>query len=821
MIPGRSDILGAGEAGRAGEATGATRSGEPGTFAPVHGIGAPSGGLVVPFAQAPAPGSAARRALPAGADHDPLLEVSWLGQKGAGLLRMARLGLPVPPGFVLTTDVWRAFRAAEAAGQKEPLPPGLWDEIRAALAAMSAQLGGTRLGDPARPLLVAVRSGAAVSMPGIMDSVLNIGLGPATLAGLSRRGGRRFALDCYRRLIQQYGQVVLGIGRSGGALGFELSPLEALHAELRQRRGVYGDDELSETDLEELCQAMQAELRARCGAGVPDDAEAQLRAAIVAVLRSHDAPRAQEYRRSQALPEDLGTAVTVQAMVFGNLAPGERETTETAETGRRSAAGVAFTRDPATGEARLYGEYIEGAQGEDVVSGRVTPRPLAEMAARMPDAHAALASAARTLERHLGDMQDIEFTVEAGQLYLLQTRPGKRSGRAMVRIAVEQVAEGALTPRQALGRIDAARLAELLHPTLDLAAAASGPARLLTRGLPASPGVATGRVSFSVTDAIARARRGEKVILVRVETSAEDIAGIRLAQGVLTARGGMTSHAAVVARGLGRCAVVGAGALQIDPARQQLTVRERSRGPGSWPGIAAEPDPSSGELDPLEPRVVRAGDVVTIDGSSGAVLSGAAPLRAPEVRGQTALARLLAWADELRGLRVYAYAEDETDTALAAEIGADGLLGRRADGSLHLGDAPCALVLGTGPGTGPAGAPAGAIDFGALPAAPYLAIETGDTADAVTAVEACIAAARAARPGVALGLLDRPGRPLQPGQPGPPERGGAPDRSEAGLPPAWVEMAARLRLDFVACAPLRTPIARLVAAQTALRLDGL
>lgn len=601
---------------------------------------------------------------------DPAL----LGSKGAGLVRMCQLGLPVPPGFVLTSELWRQiarsspplpepalaegrFAGRDATAQEkvglapEPAwPEGLWSEVAAALPLVEAAYGA-RLGDSENPLLLAVRSGAAVSMPGMMTSVCNLGLNDAAVAGLARRlGDRRCALDCYRRFLHCYGTVVLGLQPAGA---FDSDPLDALLFEYKQRRGILNEADFGEEDLAALCAAYKDEIRRRLGeAAVPDDPVQQLRAAVAAVLRSWDSPRARDYRRLHNIPHELGTAVTIQAMVFGNLSArvgsgsgdlgGAGGTQGPSPPRFSSAAGVAFTRDPSSGEPVLYGEFLPAAQGEDVVAGGHTPRPIGELAALMPAAHRALCAAARTLEQHLGDMQDIEFTIERDRLWLLQTRTGKRSGRAMLKIACDLQREGQLSIEQALLRVEAARLVELLHPAVDRQA----PRILLARGLPASPGAATGRLVMSSAAAAELRRRGEAAILTRVETSSDDIVGIQAAAGVLTARGGMTSHAAVVARGMGRSAVVGATALQIDYARQELRTRE---------------------------HVVRRGEIITIDGNSGEVLLGAVPLRTTHLLNNPDYGQLMTWADAHARVRVLAEADSEVQAQLCRDLGLCGI----------------------------------------------------------------------------------------------------------------------------------------------------
>ncbi len=567
-------------------------------------------------------------ALPA-RDPDELL-----GGKGAGLNAMTALGIPVPPGFTLTTDVCLAWRASGA------LPEGVGAELKVALEGVE-QRAGRRFGDPRNPLLVSVRSGARASMPGMMDTILNLGLNADTVEGLATvSGDRRFAFDAYRRFIQMYGDVVLGVDHHRfeeilGALKKELGDPSLL------------DSKLSEEALEELVRRYLAMLAA-VDKPFPSDVNAQLHGAIAAVFASWDNPRAVRYRKMQGIPHEWGTACTVQAMVFGNL-------------GETSGSGVAFTRNPSTGERALYGEYLANAQGEDVVAGIRTPLALTAAAAppgreeqtlerTMPQTFEEIAGLAQTLERHFGDMQDIEFTVERGRAYILQTRSGKRTAHAAVRIAVELVTEGVLTAEQALLRVDATSLEQLLHARLPT------PDELLVRdvrpvasGLPASPGAAVGAIVFDSDEAERLAAEGKDVLLVRRETSPEDIHGMKAARGIVTATGGMTSHAAVVARGLGKCCVAGCAALNIDYGKQQLSVR----------------------LDTGEVKTFAKGAVLSLDGSFGKVYAGAldvvAAAKVPE------LEVLMRWADTHRELRVRANADTPQDARRARSFGAEGI----------------------------------------------------------------------------------------------------------------------------------------------------
>jgi pyruvate,orthophosphate dikinase len=555
-----------------------------------------------------------------------------LGGKGAGLREMASLGLPVPPGFTITTEVCQYFHAHD-----RRYPDGLEDEVRAAMDFVEREMGA-RFGDATAPLLVSVRSGARASMPGMMDTVLNLGLNDATCEGLARQSGNpRFAWDSYRRFVQMYGDVVMGLKPESK---HEHDPFEQALDALKRRRGVRLDTELDEEALRELVATFKELVRERTNRDVPSDPWEQLWGAIGAVFGSWNNPRAVTYRRINGIPAHWGTAVNVQAMVFGNL-------------GDDCATGVAFTRDPSTGEARFYGEYLRNAQGEDVVAGLRTPRPLTKgpyaatgdsMEESMPEAYQTLFAIQRKLEAHYRDMQDIEFTVQRGKLWMLQTRTGKRTARAMVRIAVEMAQEGLITREEAIERVDPRKLDELLHPTLDPKA----PRKVLARGLPASPGAATGKVVFHADEAEAMAARGESVILVRLETSPEDIHGMHAARGILTARGGMTSHAAVVARGMGKCCVAGCADIDVRYATEELVARTRE-----------------GEV------VLRKGDVITLDGSRGEVILGALPKVAPALdeRYRT----LMEWVDGVRRLRVRTNADTPHDAVTARSYGAEGI----------------------------------------------------------------------------------------------------------------------------------------------------
>jgi pyruvate, orthophosphate dikinase len=542
-------------------------------------------------------GSAAERAL--------------LGGKGANLAEMTRMGLPVPPGFTITTTACLAYL------RQGHVPHGLPAEIDAALHELE-ETHGQRLGDPADPLLLSVRSGAAVSMPGMMDTVLNLGLNAETLKGLiERTGDERFAYDAYRRFLEMFSTVVLRV------------PSESL---AKWRDGVLRAHDVADASgldadgLHDLAQAYRQAVRQVTGAEVPEDARRQLDLAIVAVFESWNGRRARDYRAMEGLPDDMGTAVNIQAMVFGNA-------------GEDSGTGVAFTRDPATGEPQPYGDFLANAQGEDVVAGIRATEPLAALADHFPEAGLKLDQVMERLERRYGDMCDIEFTIERGELYILQTRVGKRTSTAAVRIAVDQVDEGMITVEEAIGRVDAQRLDELLHPRF-----ADGGADPLATGLAASPGAAVGRAVFTADAAEEWHARGERVILVRPETSPEDLHGMIAAEAILTSRGGLVSHAAVVARGMGKPAVCGAHQLEIDVERRRARV-----------GATA----------------IAEGDLLSVDGTAGAVHVGERELVAPEVPPE--LDRLLGWADEHARLEVRANADTAEDATRAREFGARGI----------------------------------------------------------------------------------------------------------------------------------------------------
>jgi pyruvate,orthophosphate dikinase len=566
-----------------------------------------------------------------------------LGGKGAGLAEMTNIGLPVPPGFTISTEACNAFYA----GGRE-LSEDLISEIRASLQKVEL-LAGARFGSVERPLLLSVRSGARASMPGMMDTVLNVGLNERTLAALARwSGSLRFALDCYRRFCAMFGTVVLGIKDDGHGQ----DPFEAALRRHRAERKVRSDPELTEKDLELVIREFESIIADR-GAEIPFEPMDQLLAAIRAVFISWENPRAVAYRQLNKIPSSWGTAVNVQTMVFGNL-------------GEDSATGVAFTRNPATGENELYGEYLLNAQGEDVVAGIRTPRPVAEMAKVLPEAFASLRNARIRLEQHYREMQDIEFTVERKKLYVLQCRAGKRSGFASVRIAVDMADEKLISEREAILRVDPLALEHLLRPVFDREAAETAihSGRLLAKGLAAGPGAACGRVVFTADDAEAWASKGERVILVRPETSAEDIRGMNASLGFLTQFGGMTSHAALVARQMGKVAIVGCGAAHVDIVGRTVAFTSEGR-----------------------KEVIREGDWISIDGFEGLVISDVVPTRASEVvrvlversldpkaaPTYQRYAQLMKWADGSRRLGVRANADQADQAAVALALGAAGI----------------------------------------------------------------------------------------------------------------------------------------------------
>ncbi|WP_025321202.1 pyruvate, phosphate dikinase [Deferrisoma camini] len=563
-----------------------------------------------------------------------------LGGKGANLAEMCHLGIPVPAGFTITTEVCTYYY--EHGGT---YPQGLREDVEKALAFM-AEVMEARFGDPDNPLLVSVRSGARQSMPGMMETVLNVGLCSSTIPGMVRRtGNERFVYDSYRRLIMMYADVVME-----KAAGIEPAEGEAIRVQLehlmdarKKEKGVTADTDLTADDLKALCDAFRRRVEEVLGKPFPDDPMDQLWGAIGAVFQSWNGKRAVQYRRIEGIPDEWGTAVNVQAMVFGNM-------------GERSATGVGFTRNPATGENSFYGEWLPNAQGEDVVAGIRTPyaineaskndanRHLPTLEEAMPEAYQELLEVRNRLERHYRDMQDIEFTVQEGRVWLLQTRTGKRNGPAAVRMAVDMVDEGLIDKAEAVIRVKPNQLDELLHPMVDPAAERS--ARPLARGLPAGPGGATGRIVLTPERAEERAAAGETVILVRIETSPEDVHGMHVAEAIVTAKGGMTSHAALVARGWGKTCVVGCGALEIDVAAGTVTVGD---------------------------TVLREGDVITVNGTKGVLYAGELPLIVLDPERHEHLARFLGFCDELRRLGVRTNADRPEDAAQARRFGAEGI----------------------------------------------------------------------------------------------------------------------------------------------------
>ncbi|HEU4734584.1 MAG TPA: pyruvate, phosphate dikinase [Kofleriaceae bacterium] len=557
-----------------------------------------------------------------------------LGGKGANLAEMASLGLPVPPGFTLTTEVCR-FVMEHGVGR---YPDGLDAEVAEALRKVE-QLTKAKFGDATQPLLVSVRSGAPASMPGMMDTILNLGLNDGTVEALAARSGNpRFAWDCYRRFVAMYGEVVMGVV---AANEHEDAPFDRILDAVKRTHRANRDQDLGEDALRETVGLFKDEILRATGKPFPGDVRTQLWGAIGAVFASWNNPRADYYRRLHGISPMMGTAVNVQAMVFGNL-------------GEDCATGVAFTRNPATGTNELYGEFLTNAQGEDVVAGVRTPEPISALATKLPAAHAELVRIAKVLEDHFHDMQDLEFTIQSGQLFMLQTRSGKRTGRAMVKVAVDLVGEGKLSPRDAVLRIDPAKLDEVLHPTID--PKARPPA--IAKGLPASPGAAIGKVVFTATAAAEWAQRGETVLLVRTDTSPEDIHGMKAAAGILTSRGGMTSHAAVVARGMGKCCVTSCTSLRVDAARRTA----------SFVGAGQERTSGSAARGPL---LIKEGDTLTLDGSTGEVFLGSAPL-VPARLGDE-IGTLMTWVDSFRRLKIRTNADTPSDARTARSFGAEGI----------------------------------------------------------------------------------------------------------------------------------------------------
>ena len=547
-----------------------------------------------------------------------------LGGKGANLAEMTSIGLPVPPGFTISTEVCTYYYA-----NGETYPTALNDEVEANLKKVE-QIMGRTFGDAANPLLVSVRSGARASMPGMMDTILNLGLNDTTVQGIiAQSGDERFAYDAYRRFVQMYSDVVMGMDKHA---------LEHLLDLKKAEKGVHLDTDLTADDWKALVADFKTKIKQELGQEFPEDPKQQLWGAIGAVFGSWMNQRAITYRKLNSIPADWGTAVNVQSMVFGNM-------------GNDCATGVAFTRDPSTGDNYFYGEYLVNAQGEDVVAGIRTPQPinlhqkkpgdLPAMEEVMPECYSQLAAIRTTLEKHYKDMQDIEFTIEKGKLFMLQTRNGKRTAQAAIKVAVDMVEEGLIDQKTAVLRVAPSQLDQLLHPSLDPKAEK----KVIAKGLPASPGAAGGTVVFTADEAEELAKNGKKVILVRIETSPEDIHGMHAAQGILTARGGMTSHAAVVARGMGKCCVAGCGDIKVDYVAQSFTAKD---------GI-----------------LVKKGDMITLDGSTGQVILGEVKTVPPQLTGD--FGKLMVWVDQFRKLKVRTNADTPHDSKVAREFGAEGI----------------------------------------------------------------------------------------------------------------------------------------------------
>ena len=538
-----------------------------------------------------------------------------LGGKGANLAEMTNIGLPVPQGFTITTEACTQYYED---GQK--INDEIVAEIMEYIEKMEA-ITGKKFGDAENPLLVSVRSGARASMPGMMDTILNLGLNDTVVEVLAKKSGNpRWAYDCYRRFIQMYSDVVMEVGKKY---------FEQLIDEMKEKKGVTLDVDLTAEDLKELAGQFKAEYKAKIGVDFPSDPKEQLMGAVKAVFRSWDNPRANVYRRDNDIPYSWGTAVNVQSMAFGNM-------------GDDCGTGVAFTRNPATGEKVLFGEFLTNAQGEDVVAGVRTPMPIAEMAEKFPEAFAQFEGVCKTLEDHYRDMQDMEFTVEHGKLYMLQTRNGKRTAAAALKIACDLVDEGMIDEKKAVAMIEPRTLDTLLHPQFDAVALKNS--KVIGKALGASPGAAAGKIVFSAEDAKAWAERGEKVVLVRLETSPEDIEGMKAAQGILTVRGGMTSHAAVVARGMGKCCVSGCGEIKMDEENKKFELAGKTYVEGDW---------------------------ISLDGSTGSIYEGAVPTVEATIAGE--FGRVMAWADQYRRLQVRTNADTPYDAKKARELGAQGI----------------------------------------------------------------------------------------------------------------------------------------------------
>ena len=538
-----------------------------------------------------------------------------LGGKGANLAEMTGLGMPVPQGFTITTEACTQYYA-----DGEKINDEIMDQIYEYIGKLEG-ITGKKFGDLENPLLVSVRSGARASMPGMMDTILNLGLNEAVVDVISKKSNNpRWAWDCYRRFIQMYSDVVMEVGKKY---------FEQLIDKMKEERGITQDVELTADDLKQLAGQFKAEYKAKIGTDFPSDPKEQLMGAIKAVFRSWDNPRANVYRRDNDIPYSWGTAVNVQMMAFGNM-------------GDDCGTGVAFTRNPATGEKELMGEFLTNAQGEDVVAGVRTPMPIAQMAEKFPAAFKQFQEVCGILENHYRDMQDMEFTVENNKLYMLQTRNGKRTAKAALKIACDLVDEGMISEQEAVNMIDPRNLDTLLHPQFDTKALKN--AKPAGKALPASPGAACGKIVFSAEDAKAWAARGEKVVLVRLETSPEDIEGMKAAQGILTVRGGMTSHAAVVARGMGKCCVSGCSAINMDEENKQFTLSGKTYHEGDW---------------------------LSLDGSTGNIYDGAMPTMDASIGGE--FGRIMAWADKYRRLQVRTNADTPQDAAKARELGAEGI----------------------------------------------------------------------------------------------------------------------------------------------------
>ncbi len=538
-----------------------------------------------------------------------------LGGKGANLAEMTGLGLPVPQGFTITTEACTQYYE-----DGREINDEIQGQINEYIGKME-EITGKKFGDKENPLLVSVRSGARASMPGMMDTILNLGLNETVVEVLAEKSGNpRWAWDCYRRFIQMYSDVVMEVGKKY---------FEQLIDEMKEKKGVTYDVELTAEDLKELAGQFKAEYKAKIGQDFPDDPKEQLMGAVKAVFRSWDNPRANVYRRDNDIPYSWGTAVNVQAMAFGNM-------------GDDCGTGVAFTRDPATGEKKLMGEFLINAQGEDVVAGVRTPMPIAKMEEEFPEAYAQFVQVCKTLEDHYRDMQDMRVTVENRKLYMLQTRNGKRTAQAALKIACDLVDEGMRTEKEAVAMIEPRNLDALLHPTFDTAALKA--ATPIAKALGAAPGAACGKIVFTADDAVEWAERGEKVVLVRLETSPEDITGMKASQGILTVRGGMTSHAAVVARGMGACCVSGCGDIIMDEENKKFT---------------------------LAGKEYHEGDVISFDGSTGCIYDGAIPTVEATIAGE--FGRIMAWADKYRTLKVRTNADTPADAKKARELGAEGI----------------------------------------------------------------------------------------------------------------------------------------------------